>query len=138
MVRFSAEGRPLPTPTPITAPYFDGLRRRELVLPRCPRHGWFFYPRSRCPHCLGDDWEWEELSGRGTVYSYTVDRVGHDPALADRIPFAIALVELDEGPRLVGNIVGCDVEDVVVGMAVQAAYEDVDDTTLLAFSPAGR
>ena len=62
------------------------------MLQRCPRHGYFFYPRGRCPVCLGDDWEWAELSGRGTVYSFTVDRAGHDPALASRIPFAIALV----------------------------------------------
>ncbi len=135
MVHFSADGRPLPTPTPLTAPYFDGLRERRLVLPRCPRDGWFFYPRGRCPHCLGDDWTWEEGGGRGTVYSFTVDRAGHDPALAGRIPFAIALVDLDEGPRLVGNMVDCDVADITVGMTVEAAYEDVDGVTLLVFKP---
>ena len=137
MVHFSTDGRPLPTPTPITAPYFDSLREQRLVLQRCPRDGYFFYPRGRCPNCLGDDWEWGELSGRGTVYSFTVDRAGHDPALSSRIPFAIALVDLDEGPRLVGNLVDCDVGDIAVGMAVEAAYEDVDDTTLLAFRPTG-
>ncbi|WP_420640114.1 Zn-ribbon domain-containing OB-fold protein [Candidatus Poriferisocius sp.] len=136
MVYFSPDGRPLPTPTPITAPYFDGLRNRRLMLQRCPRHGYFFYPRGRCPHCLGDDWEWGELSGRGTVYSFTVDRAGHDPALAGRIPYVVALVDLDEGPRLVGNVVDCDVDAVAVGMAVEAAYEDVGDATLLGFRPA--
>ena len=130
-------GRPIPWPNPTTQPYFDGARERKLVLPRCPRDGFFFYPRSRCPVCLGDDFSWEETSGRGTVHSFTIDRVGHLPQLREHAPFAIAIVELEEGARLTARLVGADVEKVAVGMPVEAVYEDVGDVTVVHFRPIG-
>ena len=134
-MRFAGDGRPLPSPTPVSQPFFDAARRRELVLQRCPRHGFFHYPRSRCPYCLGDDWTWETASGRGELHAFTIDRVGHDPALADRIPFAIGVVELEEGPRMTANIVGCELDELRVGLPLKAVYEDVDETTLVRFAP---
>jgi uncharacterized OB-fold protein len=134
---FNDEGRPLPRRTPISAPYFDALREGRLRLQRCPRDGFFFYPRSRCPDCLGDDWSWEDVSGRGTVYSFTVDRVGLDPAQRSRIPLVIAIVELEEGPRLTSNVVGCTPEAVSVGLPVVATFEDLGSETLVHFQPAG-
>lgn len=136
MMRYANDGRPLPTPTDTSLPFFEGAREGKLVLQRCPRDGFFFYPRSRCPHCLSDDWQWETVSGRGSVHAFTIDRVGHDPALASQVPFAIAIVELEEGPRMSANIVGCDVDSVAVGMPVQASFEDIDDITLVRFQPA--
>jgi hypothetical protein len=103
------------------------------VLPRCPRDGFFFYPRKRCPACLGDDWRWEEASGRGRVYAFTVDRVGHDPAQRSRLPLIVAAVELDEGPKLTTNLVGCRPEEVRVGMPVEVEFEDLDGETLVQF-----
>jgi hypothetical protein len=103
---------------------------------RCPRDGFFFYPRSRCPSCLGVDWDWEETSGRGTVHSFTVDRIGHVPALRAIAPFAIAIVELDEGPRITARLVEIDADRVEVGQPVEACYEDVDEMTLVHFRPA--
>ena len=140
MVQFATDGRPLPRPTPVTRPFFDAAAEGRLSLQRCPRDGFFYYPRSHCPKCWGTDWSWSLLSGRGTVYSFTVDRVGHDPALAPDVPFAIALVDLEEGPRVVANVVGCDVDDVRVGLPVAAAFESFDakdggDVTLLRFRP---
>ena len=132
------DGRPLPIPNPTTQPYFDAARAHKLVLPYCPRDGFFFYPRARCPACLGDDWEWEEASGRGEVHAFTIDRVGHDPALAPRAPFAIGVIELDEGPRMTANVVGCAPDDVRVGMRVEACFEDVDGHTLVHFRPRAR
>ena len=134
---FNDEGRPLPRRTPISAPYFDALREGRLRLQRCPRDGFFFYPRSRCPECLGDDWAWEDVSGRGTVYSFTVDRVGLDPAQRSRIPLVIAIIELEEGPRLTSNVVGCTPEAVSVGLPVVATFEDLGSETLVHFQPAG-
>ena len=126
----SQAGRPLPLPNPTTQPFFDGAREERLVLQRCPRDGFFFYPRSRCPECLADDWEWEPVSGRGTVYAFTIDRIGHDPLLASslgsRMPFVIAVVELEEGPRMTAGIVGCDPSQVRVGLPVRAAFEHID------------
>jgi uncharacterized OB-fold protein len=134
---FNDDGRPLPRRTPTSAPYFDALREGRLRLQRCPRDGFFFYPRSRCPDCLGDDWAWEDVSGRGTVYSFTVDRVGLDPAQRSRIPLVIAIVELEEGPRLTSNVVGCAPEAVSVGLPVVATFEDLGPETLVHFQPAG-
>jgi uncharacterized OB-fold protein len=133
--RFAADGRPLPMPTPVSQPFFDAARERRLVLPHCPRDGFFFYPRSHCPGCLSKDWEWREASGRGEVHAFTIDRVGHDPALAPDAPFAIAVVDLEEGPRMPARIVGCEVDDVRVGMPVEAVYEDIEDATIVRFRP---
>ncbi|MBV1905442.1 MAG: OB-fold domain-containing protein [Pseudomonadales bacterium] len=135
MTKLARDGRPLPMPNPTTQPFFDAARDRTLKLQRCPRGGVFFYPRNRCPCCLADDWEWENLSGKATVYSFTVDRMGHDSNLADRVPYVVAAVELAEGPRMTTNIVGCAPEDVKVGMPVEVSYEDVDDVTLINFRP---
>ena len=135
-VQHSPDGRPLPLPNPTTQPFFAAARERRLLLPHCPRDGFFFYPRSRCPRCLGADWEWREASGRGTVHSFTVDRVGHLPGLQQLVPYAIAIVELAEGPRLTARIVDCDVDSVSIGQELVARYEDVGDLTLVHFAPA--
>ncbi len=129
-------GRPIPRRTPTSAPYFDAAREGRLRLQSCPRDGFFFYPRSVCPRCLGDDWEWKDTSGRGTVYSYTIDRVGLDPTQRMRVPLVVAIVELEEGPRLTTNIVGCQPDDVAVGQVVEATFEDLGDETLIHFQPA--
>ena len=134
--RHSSDGRPLPWANPTTRPFFEAARRRELVLQRCPRDGYFFYPRSRCPSCLRDDWSWQRVSGFGRVHSFTVDRVGHLPQLRELAPYALAIVELDEGPRLTARLVECDPDVVKVGMRVTASFEDVEDATLVHFRPA--
>jgi hypothetical protein len=135
-VRHASDGRPLPWANPTTQPFFDAAREHRLVLQRCPRDGLFFYPRSRCPSCLGVDWTWEEVAGRGRVHSFTVDRVGHVPALRALAPYAIAIVELDAGPRMTARLVDCDPNAAKVGMSVIPAYEDVEGTTLVHFRPA--
>lgn len=135
MQPMSEEGRPIPRRTGISAPFFDAAKKGELILQRCPRDGFFFYPRTRCPHCLNDDWSWEAVSGRGTIYSFSIDRVGHDPAQRARLPLVVAAVELEEGPRMTTNIVGCAVEDVRVGLEVKAVFEDVGKESLIQFQP---
>lgn len=128
-----ATGRPIPRRTPTSAPFFDAAREGRLRLQKCPRDGFFFYPRSACPDCLGEDWEWQDVSGRGTVYSYTVDRVGLDPTQRARLPLIIAIVELEEGPRMTTNLIGCVPEAVSVGQAVEATFEDLGKETLVHF-----
>lgn len=135
MQPLAEDGRPVPRRTPISSPYFDAAREGRLTLQQCPRDGFFFYPRSRCPGCLQDDWEWQDVSGRGTVYSYTVDRVGHDPAQRSIVPLVVAIVELEEGPRLTTRIVGCEPEDVSVGMPVEVTFEDLGKESLILFRP---
>lgn len=131
----ASDGRPIPRRTPTSAPYFDAARAGKLVLQRCPRDGFFFYPRARCPVCLRDDWKWEPVSGRGTVYSFTVDRAGLDPAQRSQVPLVVAAVELEEGPRMTTRIVGCKPEDVSVGQRVEVRFEDLGSETLIHFAP---
>ena len=136
----AADGRPLPWPNPTTQPFFDAASEGRLDLQRCPRDGFFFYPRSRCPGCLGDDWTWETVSGRGVVAAVTVDRLGHDPALAADVPYVVAIVALEEGPRMPARIVECDVDDpgaLRVGLPVEACFESIDAVTLVRFRPRG-
>ena len=135
---YAEDGRPIPRRTPTSAPYFDAAREGRLSLQRCPRDGFFFYPRSACPRCLGTDWSWEDVSGRGTVYSFTIDRLGLDPAQRSQLPLVVAIVELEEGPRLTTNLVGCTPEEVSIGMPVEAAYEDLGSETLIHFRPVER
>jgi len=132
---FAPDGRPIPRRTPVSAPFFDAARGGRLVLQRCPRDGFFFYPRARCPVCLGDDWKWEPVSGRGTVYSFTVDRVGLDPAQRAQLPLVVAAVELEEGPRMTTRIVGCAPEAVRVGLPVEVRFEPLGGETLIHFAP---
>jgi uncharacterized protein len=133
MVLFASDGRPMPEPTPVAAPFFEALLRETLILPCCSRDGFFFYPRNRCPVCLGTDWTWKQASGQGRIYSVTVDRVGHDPGLKAQVPFVIAIVELLEGPRVVANIVGSDPQTVRVGSAVRVHFAHHEGHPLLLF-----
>ena len=133
--QMASDGRPLPWPNPTTQPFFDAAAAGRLELQRCPRDGFFFYPRSRCPECLGDDWSWQEVSGRGTIAAVTIDRLGHDPALAADVPYVVAIVTLDEGPRMPARIVECDADALAVGLAVEACFERIDDVTLVRFRP---
>mgnify|MGYP000049813456 FL=1 len=132
---FAENGRPIPRRTPTSAPYFDAAREGKLRLQECPRDGFFFYPRSRCPNCLSDDWSWKDVSGRAEIYSYTIDRIGLDPAQRPRVPYVVAIVELEEGPRLTTNIVDCEAGAVFVGMPVHATFEDLGRETLIHFKP---
>lgn len=136
----SASGKyekPLPKPSPISRPFWEGTKAHQLRLQHCRDCGQhIFYPRSLCPFCLSENLEWVTASGRGKVYSYTVVRRAMHPAFREDVPYVFAIVELEEGPRLTTNIVGCPPEEVKVEMPVRATYEDVTpEITLLKFEP---
>lgn len=97
---------PVPEPTPLTKPYWDALKEGRLVFTRCQScgHGWL-PARSECPRCLSDRWEWVPASGRGKVVSWVVYRHAYHEAFKSKLPYTVAVVELDEGPRLITNIV---------------------------------
>jgi uncharacterized OB-fold protein len=131
--------RPLPRPSALTEPFWDAARSHELRIQHCLDCGhYIFYPRYLCPDCGGDRLEWKRVSGRGTVFTYTVARKPTHPAFADRVPYVIAVVELEEGPKLTTNIVGIDPEDVSIGLPVQVAWEDAGDIVLVDFEPRER
>jgi uncharacterized OB-fold protein len=133
----SAEQKPLPRPSAVSAPYWEAAREHRLVIQACGNCGHrFFYPRSTCPRCLGTDLNWIEASGEGVVYSYTVLRQATTPGFEAEVPYVLAIVELDEGVRMTTNVIGCSPEDVRIGMPVEVVFDDVSpEVTLPKFSP---
>lgn len=133
-----APDRPLPEPSAISRPFWEGLKARELRLQRCEDCGEFvFYPRAACPNCMSERLEWQAVSGRGKVYTFTIVRRAMIPAFQAEVPYVFAIVELDEGPRLATNVIGCDPEAVRVDMPVKAAYDEItEEISLLKFEPA--
>ena len=132
--------KPLPRPLnpELTRPFWEAAKRHELVMPRCKTcDQLFFYPRSECPRCLGSDLEWVPVSGRGRLHSFTIINQPVNAAFRDDVPYVYAVVQLLEGPRMISNLVECDVESVSVDMPVEAVFDDVTpEWTLVKFKPA--
>ena len=128
--------RPAPGMDPETEGYWKATHDGRLLVQRCRPNGHYqLYPRWRCLRCRGEV-AWVEASGRGTVYSFTIIRQNFSRAFKHLIPYVVALVELEEGPRLMTNVVGCGPEDVTVGMPVQVTFEPVSEqVSLPLFSP---
>lgn len=129
--------KPLPRVDQESKGFWEASRRHELYLQRCTRcRSMRYYPRALCPRCLSDATEWVLSSGRGTVYTYTVTHQNQAAGFRDALPYVLAYVELDEGVRMLTNIVGCDPADVKIGMPVEVVFEDVTpDVTLPKFKP---
>lgn len=123
-----AAKKPVPRPSPKSAPYWKAARGHRLEIQRCESCGQFWFPPSQsCPHCQATNFTWTPVSGRGKVFSFvTYHRVYH-PAFAKEVPYVVALVELDEGPRLLSNIVGVPPEQVACDMPVQVTFDDYDE-----------
>jgi uncharacterized OB-fold protein len=124
--------KPLPVIDPDTAPYWQALREHRLLLKRCLDCGRFhFYPRVVCPHCYSDSLEWAEASGAGEIYTYTVARRPAGPTFKPDAPYIVAIVTLDEGPRMMTNIVGAAPSTVRIGQRVAVMYDDVTEEITL-------
>jgi uncharacterized OB-fold protein len=130
-------GRPPPVPTRLTEPFWEGTRRGVLLIQRCRACGhWRWTPKLACPHCWSEDAEWAEASGRGTVYSYTVVHRSVDPAQFPS-PYVLAIVQLEEGPQLLTNIVDCELDALRVDMPVAVRFERIDEEFVVyPFAPA--
>lgn len=130
--------RPLPQPIERTRPFWDGLRERKVRIQYSPSSDqWVFYPRSHAPLTLADDLEWREISGAGTLYTYTIARRPTAAEFAGDEPQIIAVVELDEGPRLTSTLVNVAEDAITVGMRLRPVFDDIDEqTTLLRYEPA--
>jgi hypothetical protein len=129
--------KPLPRIDEESRGFWEGLARHELGVQRCRACGTVrFYPRAVCPACLSGDTEWRRASGRGTVYSFTVTRQNQAPGFREEVPYVLAVVELEEGVRLMTNIVGCPPDQVRIGMPVEVVFDDVTpEVTLAKFRP---
>jgi len=122
------DGRVEPPISEAAARFWDATRERRLVLQWCqPCNAPIHYPRAICPRCAGSDFDWREASGHGVVYAVTVEHRPQNPALVDRAPYAVALVELDEGVRMLTNVVNVDAESVLVDDSVVVTWEALPD-----------
>jgi uncharacterized OB-fold protein len=131
--------RLIPAPSLLTRPFWEAARERRLALQRCERCSRLsFPPRARCPSCGACELRWQDVSGAGTVYSFTVVHRPPHAVFTQQCPFVVAIVELAEGPRMTSNIVNCDAAAVYVGMPVRVEFEAIDDSDLLLplFTPA--
>jgi uncharacterized protein len=123
---------PLPEPSIETEPFWAAVQERRLVMPRCEACGKVTFPPTvACPHCAGRAFAWTEMSGRGKVYSFTVYHRVYHPGFKDKVPYVVAVIELDEGPRIISNVVGVAVDAVTCEMPVAVRYEAVGDGYLI-------
>jgi hypothetical protein len=134
----SAAELPAPAPPVVaeTKPFWDGTKAGKLILPRCPRCSFvIWYPRQFCPECGQSPVDWFEASGLGVVYSYTVVRRG-EGAYRETPQYTLAIVELQEGPRVLTNIIDCEPAQLAIGLPVKAVFSDAGETAaLLRFRP---
>ncbi len=130
--------KPIPMITPENERYWQGCKQHELWMRACPECGPYFYPRDLCPQCGRRDVEWRQMSGRGTLYTYAIVHRAPMPGFRGDVPFITAIVELEEGPRMMTNLIGIepDPERIKVGMPVEVSFEDItDEISLPKFRP---
>jgi hypothetical protein len=129
--------KPLPLPYVDSKEYWSRLKQHELWLQKNKTTGLVWYPpQPMAPDTLDDDWEWTKMSGRGTVYSFTVHHFTYVPSFKDEVPYNTALIELEEGARILSNVTDCANEDLRIGMPVEVWFDDVTgDVTLPKFRP---
>lgn len=126
---------PQPDVTPLNKPHWDGLKQGRLMFQQCRRCGHAWLPaREACPECLAPEPEWREAAGEGTVVSWVVYHVAYDEAFSGRLPYDVTCVELDEGPRLLTNIVDSDAgARLRIGLRVSLCIEHEGDLALARF-----
>jgi uncharacterized OB-fold protein len=124
------------SPTIEISQYWEAAGRDVLLVPRCNACGKaYWYPRGFCPFCHSTDIAWEESPGGASIYSFTVAERGMGPWEA-AAPYVVAYVELDEGPRVMTNIVDCDPAALSIGSRVTAIFETSGEYKILRFTPA--
>lgn len=125
-----------PVLTEVNRGFWEAVERHRLQVQRCGECGELRYPpAARCPRCLSGGWRWREVSGHGELLSYVVVHQRYHPAWADRVPYNVVLVQLDEGPRMFSNVLPFARTDLTVGMRLRVVYDDEDGLTLPRFVP---
>lgn len=127
---------PVPERTEINAPYWDSLAQGDLCFQRCTScgHAWL-PPRSECPACLSDMHRWEKAAGGARLVSWVVYHIAYHPAFKDRLPYNVAVVELDEGPRLISNVIGVgNPTTLTIDQRLRLAIEDEGGTSVPRFA----
>src|SRR5690625_5126028 len=115
----------LPEITEINKPFYDALADRKLVANKCSDCGHTYLPPALyCAKCLSENIEWVQLSGKGTIYSFVEYHRPYHEIFKDKIPYVVAIIETEEGARLISNIVDYDIETLKVGQSVEAMFTD--------------
>ncbi len=129
--------KPIPVPSEDSQPFWAAAKKHELSLQRCGTCGSFrFPPAPVCPECTALGGEWTKLKGRGKIFSFVVFHRAFHKSFQKDVPYAVALVELEEGPRLITNIVGVALDQVRCDLPVEVVFEDVSpECTLPKFKP---
>jgi uncharacterized OB-fold protein len=130
---------PMPVKTPVSAPFWDALTQHRIRIQYSPSlQQYVFYPRILAPGTLADDLEWREISGEGTLYTFTIARKPVSPHFANSVPQLLAVVRWDEGPHVSTEMVNIDPADLQIGMRVRPVFFDhpEDEVTLLRYEPA--
>lgn len=129
--------KPRPVIDMASQPFWDAAKHHELIAQKCKRCGHkVFQPNTVCTKCLSPDLEWMKLSGKGKVWSFVVFHQKYYPGFAKDIPYNVAVVETEEGYKMITNLMGSKNEDIRIGMPVEVAFDDVaDDLTLIKFRP---
>lgn len=129
--------KPMPAISSLNQPYWDGLKQRQVVMPKCNDCDKLWYPPAPfCPECWSRSFSWQQLSGRGKVNSWVVFHQAYFSSFKNDIPYNVAEVELEEGPRLLTNLVDVDGADIQIGMSVEIIFDDItDEVTLAKFTP---
>jgi len=125
-----------PVPDVETQPFWDAAAEGRLAYQHCTACGHdYHYPRSHCPSCWSTAVEWRDATGRGTIYTYTVVRQNPMPPFRDRVPYAIGIVELDEGPRMMTGFVGVEPEQLRIGQLVEVVFEPEGEADAVVIVP---
>ena len=120
--------KPLPVTQPWSKKFWEGAKDGRLLIQKCNQCGSnIFYPRNACPECWSKDLGWIESSGRGKIYTYTVTIAGVEKKFAADLPYVLAYINLDEGIRMMTRIVGCDPDQVNIGMDVEVVFEELNE-----------
>lgn len=130
--------KPLPVTDALTEPFWQAAANGRLVLQRCSACGRFqHYPRPHCVHCSAIAPEWVTASGLAVVHTFTVIHRNDAPGFADEVPYVFAILDLEEGVRMAGNVVDVDVEAMHIGMPVHVRFEQVsNDLAIPLWEPA--
>ncbi|HEY8517102.1 MAG TPA: OB-fold domain-containing protein [Candidatus Binatia bacterium] len=133
----NAIAKPVPRVTEELAPFFEAAKRGELVVQRCTDCGLLrFPPREVCSRCWSRNADWTKVSGRGEVYSFYVMHQIYHPGFATEVPYPVVVVELEEGVRVLSNLVDCPREKITIGMPVEVTFEELSpEVTLPKFRP---
>lgn len=129
----------LPTIEAESAEFWAGMREGRLLLRRCGDCGALhYYPRPFCPECWSENVSWQPACGKATLYTHSTVFVNDLPPFNEQVPYVAAVVDLEEGPRMMTQIIDCAVEDLEIGMPLEMTFREVtDEVSIAVFRPAG-